>query len=66
MALKKKKKVLSGYYPLLVLVYYPLLVLVYSMEKAMAPHSSTLAWKIPWMEEPSRLQSMGSLGVGHD
>ena len=31
------------------------------MEKAMAPHSSTLAWKIPWMEEPGRLQSMGSL-----
>ena len=36
------------------------------MEKAMAPHSSTLAWKIPWMEEPGGLQSMGSLGVGHD
>ena len=35
-------------------------------EKAMAPHSSTLAWKIPWTEEPDRLQSMGSLGVGHD
>ena len=35
-------------------------------EKAMAPHSSTLAWKIPWMEEPRRLQSMGSLGVRHD
>ena len=35
-------------------------------EKAMAPHSSTLAWKIPWMEEPGRLQSMGLLGVGHD
>ena len=35
-------------------------------EKAMAPHSSTFAWKIPWMEEPGRLQSMGSLGVGHD
>ena len=34
--------------------------------KAMAPHSSTLAWKIPWMEEAGRLQSMGSLGVGHD
>ena len=34
--------------------------------KAMAPHSSTLAWKVPWMEEPGRLQSMGSLGVGHD
>ena len=35
-------------------------------EKAMAPHSSTLAWRIPWMEEPSGLQSMGSLGVGHE
>ena len=35
-------------------------------EKAMAPHSSTLAWKIPWMEKPGRLQSMGSLRVGHD
>ena len=32
----------------------------------MAPDSSTLAWKIPWMEEPGRLQSMGLLGVGHD
>ena len=31
----------------------------------MAPHSSTLAWKIPWTEEPGRLQSMGSLRVGH-
>ena len=39
---------------------------VCSLEKAMAPHSSTLAWKIPWMEEPGGLQSMGSLGVGHD
>ena len=36
------------------------------MEKAMVPHSSTLAWKIPWMEEPGGLQSMGLLGVGHD
>ena len=35
-------------------------------EKAMAPHSSTLAWKIPWMEEPGRLQSMGSRRIGHD
>ena len=35
-------------------------------EKAMAPHSSPLAWKIPWMEEPGRLQSMGSPRVGHD
>ena len=40
--------------------------LEYLAEKAMAPHSSTLAWKIPWTEEPGRLQSMGSLGVGHD
>ena len=37
-----------------------------SEEKAMAPHSSILAWKIPWTEEPCRLQSMGSLRVGHD
>ena len=36
------------------------------MEKAVAPHSSTLTWKIPWIEEPGRLQSMGSLRVGHD
>ena len=35
-------------------------------EKALAPHSSTLAWKILWMEEPGGLQSMGSLRVGHD
>ena len=35
-------------------------------EKAMAPHSSTLAWKIPWTEEPGGLQSMGSWRVGHD
>ena len=40
--------------------------LIMSEEKAMAPHSSTLAWKIPWMEEPGRLQSMGSLTVRHD
>ena len=36
------------------------------LEKEMAIHSSTLAWKIPWMEEPDRLQSMGSQRVGHD
>ena len=36
------------------------------MEKAMAPHSRTLAWRIPWMEEPGRLQSMGSLRVRLD
>ena len=36
------------------------------LEKEMAIHSSTLAWKIPWMEEPDRLQSMGSQRVGHN
>ena len=36
------------------------------LEKAMATHSTTLAWKIPWTGEPGRLQSMGSLGVRHD
>ena len=36
------------------------------LEKEMAIHSSTLAWKIPWTEEPGRLQSMGSQRVGHD
>ena len=45
------------------LIYIVLLVL---LEKAMAPHSSTLAWKIPWTEEPGGLQSVGSLRVGHD
>ena len=39
---------------------------IYVSEKAMAPHSSTLAWKIPWMEEPGRPQSMGSLRVRHN
>ena len=36
------------------------------LEKEMATHSSTLAWRIPWTEEPGRLQSMGSLRVRHD
>ena len=36
------------------------------LEKEMATHSSTLTWKIPWTEEPGRLQSMGSQRVGHD
>ena len=38
----------------------------HALEKEMATHSNTLAWKIPWMEEPGRLQSMGSQRVGHD
>ena len=46
----------SGLYP----------VLEMSAEKAMATHSSPFAWQIPWTEEPGRLQSMGSLGVGHN
>ena len=41
-------------------------MLASTMEKAMATHSSTLAWKIPWIEEPGGLQSMGLLRVGHD
>ena len=46
---------------LLFLPSYP-----HPLEKAMAPHSSTLAWKIPWTEGPGRLRSMELLGVGHD
>ena len=42
------------------------LVVARGWEKATAPHSSTLAWKIPWTEEPGRLQSMGSLRVRHN
>ena len=41
-------------------------LLICCLEKAMAPHSSTLAWKIPWTEESGRLQTMGSWRVGHD
>ena len=37
-----------------------------TLEKGMPTHSSTLAWKIPWVEEPDRLQSVGMLRVGHD
>ena len=43
-----------------------MLVVMGHLEKEMAPHSSTLAWKIPWMDEPGGLQSMGWLRVGHD
>ena len=46
--------------------YICLYVSIYITEKAMAPHSSTLAWKIPWMEKTGGLQSMGSLRVRHD
>ena len=43
-----------------------IVVITVVLEKAMAPHSSALAWKIPWTEEPGGLQSMESLGVGRD
>ena len=52
-------------YPLVSFSGFSILQWILS-EKAMATHSSTLAWKIPWMEEPGRLQSMGSLRVRHD
>ena len=48
----------------LLLAYDSLFYLIVA-EKAMAPHSSTLAWKIPWVEEPGGLQSMGSRRIGH-
>ena len=41
-------------------------VVMYGWEKAMATHSNTLAWQIPWTEEPGRLQSMGLKRFGHD
>ena len=45
---------------------YVYMFLTQQSQKAMAPHSSILVWKIPWTEEPGRLQSMESLRVGHD
>ena len=56
-------KILQWGLGLVLLLYYHV---NYIMEKAMAPHSSTLAWIIPCTEEPGRLQSMGSLRVQHD
>ena len=47
-------------------MYYLFILLLWEMEKEMATHSSILAWKIAWMEELGRLQSMGSLRVRHD
>ena len=63
-----KPTFLSSWFYFLIHLFFLNFILEYSWftEKAMAPHSSTLAWKIPWMEEPGRLQSMGSLGVRHD
>ena len=61
--------VILGITIILVVVFFFHVFIYYNevyikLEKAMAPHSSTLAWKIPWTEEPGRLQSMGSLAVG--
>ena len=49
-----------------IICYFNLLFLYTLLEKAMATHSSTFAWKIPWTEEAGRLQSMGWRRVGHD
>jgi len=67
--LKTNILLICSYYNLRCLCYcrgffYDLLY--YQSEKTVAPHSSTLAWKIPWMEEPGRLQSMGSRRDGHN
>ena len=51
---------------LLSFVHHSFEIQAATSKKAVAPHSSTLAWKIPWAEEPGRLQSMGSLRVGHN
>ena len=53
-------------WPVQTVASWPAYRILKKLTKAMAPHSSTLAWGIPWMEEPGRLQSMGSLRVGHD
>ena len=49
----------KGYHNRICTIMYTDCVVAATSEKAMAPHSSTLAWKIPWTEEPGRLQSMG-------
>ena len=60
------KTIAHIYRELIMARHCPICPHILSLEKAMAPHSSTLAWKIPWMEEPGGLQSMGSPRVGHD
>ena len=72
---KSHQNFISGLAPFAMLLFFRLesicgmlnnMVLVVAMEKAMAPHSSTLAWKTPRTEEPGRLQSVRLLRVGHD
>ena len=48
------------------MVSFTLQITLILVHQLVAPHSSTLAWKIPWMEEPGRLQSMELLKIGHD
>jgi len=64
--LLKLAKFIFHYLQWRILLHVHLLWVLPCMEKAMAPHFSTLAWKIPRVEEPGGLQSMGSLRVGHD
>ena len=59
-------KIYESYLLVSLWYFYFLVKFSFLTEKAMTPHSSTLAWKIPWTEEPGRLQSMGSLRVRHD
>ena len=62
----KKVHFSTGSYQELNMALERIRIASYKSEKAMAPHSSTIAWKIPWTGEPGGLQSMGSLRVGHD
>ena len=59
-------KVFIGFVTIMLLGYVFWVFFSRKQEKAMATHSRTLAWRIPWKEGPGRLKSMGSLGVGHD
>ena len=62
--LKTRDIILSTKVHLVKALFFP--VVMYGSEKAVAPHSSTLAWRIPWTDEPGKLQSMGSQRLGHD
>ena len=65
--MKKDGKGYPHQYREIVLQFFSVITkIAFKVEKAMATHSSPLAWKIPWMEGPGRLQSMGLLRVGHD
>ena len=57
----KSKAVKCWHFHIIIMAVY-----IFILEKEIATHSSVLAWRIPWMGEPGRLQSMGSQRVGHD